>query len=253
MFEYGAVNADPAQVPDAPARVDELARLRERITAIERTTRIGSDVPVLPAPPELAGLLPGGGLRTGAAYALGSSMPLLTRLLAAPSRAGAWCAVVGMPELGAEAALEAGVELERLVLVPRPGERWLGVAAALAEAVGVVALRPGGRVRETEAARLAARLRERETVLLVQGAWPQAEAELVVEDLRWLGLGEGHGVLERGEATVSVTSRRSPGTRRARIVLAGDPPAGLSGSSGPQAVPRPAHEDLRPHGLRAVG
>ncbi|MBO9577310.1 MAG: hypothetical protein J7480_00895 [Microbacteriaceae bacterium] len=189
-------------------RVDELARLRERIARIERTTRTGSDVRLLPAPAGIADAL-GGGLKAGAAYALDRSMPLLAAMLAGPSRAGTWCAVVGMPELGIEHALEAGIDPERLVLVPHPGERWLGVTAALAEVIGVIALRPGGRVRDGEAVRLAARLRERETVLLAQGDWPGAEAAIAVESMTWTGLGDGHGYLDRGRMTVSVRSRRA--------------------------------------------
>jgi len=212
--------------------MDQLAQLRARIERIERTTRIGSDAPVLPVSPEIARLLPGNGLRTGAAYALDRSMPLMTQLLAAPSQAGIWCAVVGMPEFGIEAAQEAGVDLDRLALVPHPGERWLGVAAAVAEVMGVVALRPGGRVRDQEAARLAARLRERGTVLLVQGAWPQAEATIGVEELRWSGLGIGHGHLGGLEATVVVESRRATGTRRGRVVLAGQPVVEELGAAG---------------------
>ncbi len=223
MFEHGGVNATPARALDGAARGDELARLRDRIERIERTTRIGSDARVLPAPSRIAELLPGGGLRVGSAYALGRSMPLLSTLLAAPSSTGTWCAVVGMPEFGVEHAIETGIDLDRLVLVPHPGERWLGVAAALAEVMGVVALRPGGRVRDSEAARLAARLRERETVLLAQGDWPGAEASIAVESIEWSGLGAGHGYLDRGEATVVVAARRAMGARRARILLAGQP------------------------------
>jgi len=234
------------------AAADELARLRERIERIERTTRIGSEAPVLPAPASIAGLLPGGGLRTGAAYSLDRSMPLLTALLAAVSGAGAWCAVVGMPELGIEAAQEAGIDLDRLVLVPRPGERWLGAAAALAEVVGVVALRPGGTVRDGEAARLAARLRERETVLLAQGRWPGAEATIRAETPSWSGLGDGHGCLERGEATIAVAARRGAGPRRARVALVGAPGIPVAGIDGARldAGPERIAPDRR---LRAVG
>ena len=191
------------------ASADDLARLRDRIERIERTTRIGSSARVLPAPPAIERLLPDRGLRRGSAYALDRSMPLLTSLLAEPSRAGTWCAVVGMPEFGVENAIEMGVDLDRLVLVPHPGERWLGVVAALAEVIGVVALRPGGRVRDSDAARLAARLREREAVLLVQGPWPQAEATIAAEHVAWSGLGDGHGYLDRGRMTISVRARRA--------------------------------------------
>src|ERR1051326_1037524 len=68
------------------------------------------DVPVLPVPPALGALLPGGGLRPGSSYSLGRSMSLLFALFARPSQDGAWCAAVGMPHLGAEAARAAGVD-----------------------------------------------------------------------------------------------------------------------------------------------
>lgn len=183
---------------------DELARLRARIARIERRTRIGSDARALPAPAGLAERLPGGGILTGAAYALDGSMPLLTALLAEPSRIGVWCAVVGMPEFGVEHAAASGVDLERLVLVPHPGDRWLGVVAALVDAVGVVAVRPGGRAGDARAARLAARLRERQSTLLVEGAWPGVAASLAVTETTWSGLGAGHGFLDRVRMTVAI-------------------------------------------------
>jgi len=227
MFDHVPVNAAPLRRPIPSG--DELARLRAGIERIERTTRIGSDAPVLPAPPSIARALPGGGLRVGAAYSLDRSMPLLLELLAGPTSAGKWCAVTGMPELGVEAAREAGIDLDRLVLVPHPGERWLAVASALAEIGGIVAVRPGGRVRDSDAARLAARLRDRESVLLVQGAWPGAEATIRVERTSWSGLGAGWGYLDPGMRDVVVSGRRVPVASR-----------------------RTASEAPR-HGLRAVG
>ena len=76
---------------------------------VERLQGRRLDVPVLPVPPALADLLPGGGLRPGSSYALGRSTSLLFALLARPSQSGAWCAAVGMPHLGAEAARAAGI------------------------------------------------------------------------------------------------------------------------------------------------
>lgn len=113
---------------------------------------------------------------------------------APPSRAGTWCGVVGMPELGAEAAQQAGVVLDRLVLVPEPGPRWLSAVAALAEVLGVVAVRPGGAVAPADApARLASRWTgKRPCSSLVR---PRAEAVLRVEEPLWSGVGDGYGNL----------------------------------------------------------
>jgi hypothetical protein len=194
----------------------EVHRLRAQL---ERVQGRRLDAAVLPTPPALADLLPGGGLRAGAAYSLAPSSTLLLSLLARPTRAGSWCAAVGMPELGAEAAAGLGVVLDRLVLVPEPGPRWLAVAATLAEVMTIVAVRPQGRVSDAEMSRLQARLRDRGAALLVQGNWPQAEASLEVADPRWTGLGQGHGYLAEREVTVTVHSRRSPVPRRARMLL----------------------------------
>jgi len=194
--------------------VQEVGVLRARL---ERTRRLGA--PVLPVHPALAEVLPGGGLRPGAAYALAPSSALLTALMAGPSQAGAWCAVIGMPELGTEAGEQAGIELARLVLIPDPGPRWLAVVAAAAEVMPVVAVRPPARAKDAEVARLSARLRDRGTVLLVQGAWPQAEAVLEVGDPSWTGLGAGHGRLSRREVTVVAASRRWPSPRSVRLAL----------------------------------
>jgi hypothetical protein len=166
-----------------------------------------------------ARLLPGRGLRPGAAYSLGSSSSLLFALLAQPSQTGSWCGVVGMPGFGAEAAEHAGVDLSRVVLIPDPGARWLAVTATIADVLPVVAVRPPERARDSDIAKLVGRLRDRGTVLLVQGPWPQTEAMLDVGDPRWSGLGDGDGYLSDRELTVSVSSRRFPVPRSARMLL----------------------------------
>lgn len=195
------------------------------------------DTPVLPVPPALASLLPGGGLRTGGSYSLGRSMSLLFALLAEPSRTGSWCAVVGMPHLGVEAARAAGVDLSRLVLIPDPGQRWLAVTSTVADVLPVVAVRPPTRAKDSEIARLAARMREREAVLLVQGPWPQTEAMIDVADPSWSGLGDGHGILSGRELTVTVTSRRSPVPRSNRMLLP-DESGRLGGYAQPERARR---------------
>lgn len=208
---------------------DTLAQLR---AGVERLQGRRLDAPVLPVHPLLAELLPGGGLRPGAVYSLAPSASLLLALLAEATQAGSWCAVVGVPELGAESAERLGVDLSRLVLVPEPGARWLGVASAVADVLSVVAVRPSGRVTDAEASRLGARLRDRGAVLLVQGAWPQVEAVLELDAPEWSGLGAGHGYLAGRAVTVRSTSRRWPVPRKKRMLLPG-------ADGGLQALPLP--------------
>ncbi|MDF2563217.1 MULTISPECIES: hypothetical protein [unclassified Microbacterium] len=199
-----------------PAAAEDVQRLRAQM---ERMQGRRLDAPVLPTHPALAGLLPGRGLRPGAAYSLGSSSSLLFALLAQPSQTGSWCGVVGMPGFGAEAAEHAGVDLSRVVLIPDPGARWLAVTATIADVLPIVAVRPPERAKDSDIAKLAGRLRDRGTVLLVQGPWPQTEAMLDVADPRWSGLGDGDGYLSDRELTVTVSSRRFPVPRSARMLL----------------------------------
>lgn len=206
MFE-GAVFADP--VEGSPAgRHEVLADLQARIRRMQRNRL---DTRELPTDPALSGLLPGGALAAGGAYAVAGSTTLALGLLQAPSAAGAWCAVVGMPDLGVEAAAGLGIDLERLVLVPHPGEQWLTVVSALVDVVSVVLVRPAvrdGRVRITEstASRLASRLRQREAVLISAGDWPRADARLTVSGGSWAGIGSGFGHLAGRQVTVSSSS-----------------------------------------------
>jgi hypothetical protein len=223
--------------PDLP-RTELLEQLRAQVAAREARIR---PVP-FPVPTELSRLLPDGGLKPGAAYCLDSSGALLLALLAESSREGHWCGVVGIPEFGAEAAGHAGIALDRLALVPDPGDQWLASTAALSEALPVVAVRPSGLVREGDAARLMSRLRDRGGVLLVHGPWPRAEARLSLGEARWTGVGDGFGHLTSREVTVTVSSRRIPVPRSVRLVLPG-PDGRLSAVEAPEEHP----------GLRAVG
>jgi hypothetical protein len=140
--------------------------------------------------------------------AIGSgSTSLLLALLAAASAAGSWCAVVGVPTLGALAAAESGIALDRLALVPNPGPEWPTVVAALIDGVDVVVIAVPGQVSASIASRLVARARQRGCVLVPYGRWTGADVTLQVTQGRWEGLGTGHGRLRRREVTVIARGR----------------------------------------------
>jgi hypothetical protein len=176
----------------------------------------------------LADLLPEGGLRRGSTVGVGggrsgrSGVSLALALLSSASAAGAWCAAVALPDLGLVAAAELGVALERLALVPHPGDQWPMVVAALLESIDVVVVRPPERTRVADARRLAARARERGAVLVTLDGtgsrvwgWPEAvDVRLEVIGSTWSGLGRGYGYLQDRELEVTVTGRR--GATRAR-------------------------------------
>ncbi len=147
---------------------DVVRELQARSRSMQRNRL---DTRALPTHPALAELLPGGALNAGSSYAVSGSTTLALGLLQQASAAGAWCAVVGVPDLGVEAAAGLGVDLDRLVLVPHPGEQWLAVVSALTDVVSIVLVHPpaGKRVSEAVAGRLASRRRQREAVLISIG------------------------------------------------------------------------------------
>jgi hypothetical protein len=135
------------------------------------------------------------------------STSLLLALLAAPTAAGSWAAVVGMPELGVAAAAELGVAVERLALVRDPGMEPAGVVAALLDGMDVVAV-ARGRLTEAHARRLSARARHRGAVLLTVGPWPGVDLELRGAESTWHGLREkGAGYLSHRELRIHTRGR----------------------------------------------
>ena len=132
---------------------------------------------------------------------------MLLALLAVASSSGSWCAVVGVPALGALAAAESGIALERLALVPNPGPEWPTVVAALIDGVDVVVIAVPGQVSASIASRLVARARQRGCVLVPYGRWDGADVTLQVMQGRWEGLGAGHGRLRRRKVTVIARGR----------------------------------------------
>jgi hypothetical protein len=201
----------------------------------------------LPVSAALRPLLPGASLRRGATIAVNGSTSLLFTLLAEASRAGSWCAAVGLPRWGLVAAAEAGIEVRRLALVPRPGTEWASVVAALLDGVDIVVTATPGLVPARLAERLAARARQRGGVLVPVGRWPGADVTLEAVRTRWHGLGDGQGRLRAYEVEVLAYGRGAASRpRRARL--------GLPGS----AIVHDGHTDIGPtevgsRGLRLAG
>jgi hypothetical protein len=162
----------------------------------------------------------------------GGATALALALVAGASAAGSWTAVVGAPSLGLLAAAELGVALERVAVVPEIApDAWAPVVAALVDAVDVVVVHVDRRVRLGDARRLAARARERGSVLVLLptvgaatgDAWPDgADVRLVVTAARWEGIAGGAGHLRARRVEVEAGGRRAAArVRRAALWLPG--------------------------------
>ena len=184
----------------------------------------------LPVGAPLGDLFPDHQLRRGSVLGLtgrGGSVSLLLALVSGAMATGSWAAVVAVPTLGVEAAADLGAPLDHLALVPEPGDRWPEVVGALLDAMDLVAVAPPGRCRPADGRRLAARARERRSVLVVvepaapgpakpASAWPEpVDLHLEVTSATWDGLDGGDGALRRRHVTVRSSGRRSASRQRA--------------------------------------
>lgn len=194
--------------------MSDVARLLETSQATARSIAPLSrpTAPVLPVSPALAPVLPDG-LRRGSTVAVTGSVSLLLAVLAAASAEGAWCAMVGMPAISAEAARDYGIELARLPMVGDPKQSWVVVVGALLDAVDLVVARPPARLADGDIRRLVARARSRGSVFLPfssAGAhWPHADVRLSVDAGSWAGIGRGRGRLRQRQVTVTAQGRGS--------------------------------------------
>src|ERR1035438_1702509 len=162
---------------------------------------------VFPVLPPLRDLFRGGGLQRGSVVAVPSHGLLSLAIAAGASAAGAWCGVVGLPELGVRAAAGVGLDPGRLLLVGEPGQRWPQVTPAVLDGCELVLIGPPSRPAGHAARYVEATLRRTGGVLLVVGDWPGAQVRLWVARQQWVGMGRGHGRLTGRLVQVLATGR----------------------------------------------
>jgi hypothetical protein len=220
----------------ALATAEANAGLRQRLVGVttlargegaraEASEAPSSAVPpelLLPLPEGLAPLLPAGGLRRGTAVQVSGSTSLLLTLAAAAAEDEVWCALMAMPDVGLAAAAEAGLDLTRTVVVPRPGPDAPAVLGALIDGFDVVVVGRCPALSDADRRGVATRLRTREAVLLVGDVWPGAQAVLEVGESAWFGVSDGAGVLTGREVTVTSYARGLGAPQRARVRMAAD-------------------------------
>jgi hypothetical protein len=201
-------------------RLAVLAALRAKVQPL-----VGAGEAVLAIREDLQALLPWGGLKRGSTLTVDCPSLLLATVGAATSE-GSWVAFVGVPTMGFAAAAEHGVALERAVsVVAPPIDQAAVVVASLVDAVDLVVVGAGVITRSSDARRLTARARERGSVLIAMGAWPEAvDVGLRVTSSTFTGLGDGHGHIQSWSATVEAVGRGAAARRRqASVVLYAKP------------------------------
>ncbi|MEY3575580.1 MAG: hypothetical protein EBX51_05490 [Acidimicrobiia bacterium] len=196
-------------------------------------TRLGAPTVRAPLPvvAPLAPLFGEGGLVRGRTVACTGDAALSTALAlsAAATRAGSWLAVVGVPNLGIAAAIEAGVAVERIVLAqpPRASREWVATVAALVEGFEVLIVAPPASLSASDARRLQTRVMARQAVLIVV-VMPTSTGETSVftsdidvhaDTVAWSGIERGAAHITQRTVQVRVNGRRCSSPREQTITL----------------------------------
>jgi hypothetical protein len=176
------------------------------------------------------GFVPGASLRRGSTVVVEApvglgGLSLALSLLSEASAQGHWAAVVGVDDPGVVAMAELGVDLRRVLFVPRPRGAWAESAADLLDGVDLLLVRPPGRAAHGAARRLMDRVREGGTVLIVlsepRTPWPlPADLFFSVTQAEWIAtsrldaryltvrVGGRGAAAQGGEHVVVVPNRR---------------------------------------------
>jgi hypothetical protein len=198
-------------------------------------TRLGTPTVRAPLPvvAPLAPLFGEAGLVRGRTVACTGDAALSTALAlsAAATRAGSWLAVVGVPNLGIAAAIEAGVAVERIVLAqpPRASREWVATVAALVEGFEVLIVATPTSLSASDARRLQTRVMARQAVLIVVDLPTLAsvgEASVFTSDIdvyantvSWSGIERGAAHITQRTVQVRVDGRRCSSPREQTITL----------------------------------
>ncbi len=209
--------------PRPPLSPELLASVRPVSLAKSRTVPLGDP---------WRALIPEGGLRRGSTVVVEApvglgGLSLALSLVSEASTRGHWAAVVGVDDPGVVAMVELGIDLRRVLFVPRPRGAWAESTADLLDGVDLVLVRPPSRPGHGSARRLMDRVRERGTVLIAlsepRAPWPLpadlffrvTQAEWVASsrlDARYLTVHvSGRGALARGAEHVVVIPNRHGG------------------------------------------
>ena len=207
MFAFSPESRPFRQRPAVPAG------LRQKVAPL-----IAASARTLPVDPALSGMLPGKSLQRGTVTLVAGrsgfgATSLGIALLAHASSNGHWCGVVGLRHPGVLAMKELGLDVDRVIFVPEPDNKWAEAAAELFDGVELLLVAPPHRVPHGTARQLIARAKERHVVMLVvlehAEHWPIVpEFTLSLVSSSWQGVGRGDGRLAARRVGVVGQGRR---------------------------------------------
>lgn len=206
--------------PSRPRLSDDLvARLRPVTLAKSR---------IIPVSEPWASFVPGGGLRRGSTVVVHAQpgiggLSVALSLLSEASSKEHWSAVVGVDDPGVVAMSDLGVDLRRVLFVPRPRGAWAEATADLLDGVDLLIVRPPSRAAHGAARKLMDRVRERGTVLIVltepSAPWPlPVDLSFHLTGSRWIMSSR----LDARYVTMRVTGRGEAARQGEHVVMVPD-------------------------------
>lgn len=179
-------------------------------------------LPTLPVSSDLRVMFPEGGLVRGRTVLCGgdAAVALALRIVSQPTQAGSWLGVVGVHNIGVQAASEQGVALQRVVFVQPATSRaeWVSTVAAAADGFDVLMLEVPHGITVADARRVQTRIQSRRNALVLIGATQKLalqsvfQPDVVVDTTttQWNGIERGAGHVQSREVCVAVSGRRVP-------------------------------------------
>jgi len=184
-------------------------------------------LPTLPVPLELRAMFPEGGLVRGRTVLCSgdAAVAMALRVVSSATQAGSWLGIVGVHNVGVQAASEHGVALQRVVFVqPASSSRteWVSTVAAAADGFDVLMLEVPRGITEADARRVQTRIQARRNALVLVGAMHQSAVQSVFQPdvimntatTQWHGIERGAGYVQGRDVQVAVSGRRVPKARQ---------------------------------------
>lgn len=229
----GALEHDAEEIRDNKETSETSGRLALVQASLTTAATLARER-TLPIAEGMAGLVPTDRLQRGsnvAVHGVGATSFALA-LVGEAVRSGSFLAIVASPSFGLGACIDFDIPLRRVVqfTVDEPPV-WGQVVAAIIEGFDIVLLAEVPRIGAGHARKLAARNRERGSVLVRVGgpAWPDAaDLRFDVGESVWSGLGQGHGHLQARRVAVQVTGRRHHGASQSHQILLPAPQGGVA-------------------------
>ena len=183
-------------------------------------------LPTLPVPSELRAMFPEGGLVRGRTVLCSgdAAVAMALRVVSSATQAGSWLGIVGVHNVGVQAASEHGVALQRVVFVQPASSRteWVNTVAAVADGFDVLMLEVPHGITEADARRVQTRIQARRNALVLIGGTQQSAVQSVFQPdviintatTKWYGIERGAGYVQGRDVQVAVSGRRVPKARQ---------------------------------------